>query len=73
MMSPRWDFRCPNCGRVYPDLQFSNWKDATKAEIRCETCHFMLQKQTPASNFVLRGFGFHRNDYPKDAKDLGSD
>lgn len=64
---PRWDFECPSCGHreehTFPSF----------AEIKppvCSHCDFWyddpvpMERQPSAGNFVLKGPGFYKNDYP---------
>jgi putative FmdB family regulatory protein len=57
---PRYDYKCTACGRVIELMVLS----ATETSAACP-CGGVMEKQPCAPNFVLRGPGFHVNDYPK--------
>ena len=65
---PRWDFQCPECGRVY-ELAFRTYNHMSEHEgvICCDECFQPLVRLPSAPNFKLVGSGFYVNDY-KDAK-----
>lgn len=69
---PQWDFECPECGHkathmfrsfdaiVVPNCDFCGfWYDA---EVKME------RLPSAPGTFVLKGAGFHKNDYPKSTK-----
>jgi predicted nucleic acid-binding Zn ribbon protein len=67
---PRWDLRCPKCSRLFEGLTFVSAEDRDRwlTHIVCDDCHVRLEVAPPAPNFVLKGAGFHKNDYAKERK-----
>ena len=58
---PHWDYECPCCGRT---------EESPKTRLMCNLCAqkhraVLMQRLPSAPNFVLKGAGFHKNDYPK--------
>jgi predicted nucleic acid-binding Zn ribbon protein len=54
---PRYDFECPKCKRVYPDKDFSNWRDASgDYMVACDDCEVRLVKLPCAPNFAVKGY-----------------
>lgn len=58
---PRWDFHCAECQKTM-ELSFPHVIDTHTAT--CPTCGKLLVRLFPTTNFVLKGSGFHKNDYP---------
>ena len=65
---PLFDFKCHTCDARWTDVQISNWHSATNTPYLCPGCHATLEKLPAAPNFVLKGSGFHVNDYPSKPK-----
>jgi putative FmdB family regulatory protein len=64
---PRWDFYCQECGAMYPDLSFATYEASQEAE--CPKCLAPLKRLPSApGTFILKGKGFHKNDYPASNK-----
>ena len=57
------DFKCRECGRKTERMVKRDIKMIT-----CPTCEGMAYKVPSTSNFVLKGEGFHANDYKKEKK-----
>lgn len=62
---PEWDFRCMVCG----DVVTRSYPSFTQiAPPRCLHCQADMERLPAAGTFVLKGAGFHKNDYPSTAK-----
>lgn len=59
---PRWDFYCKTCDHSY-ELGFKTLEDSANA--KCPKCGSHVKRLPSAGIFVLKGPGFHKNDYPK--------
>lgn len=68
---PRWDFECQACGRI-EEHSFPSFARITPPV--CPYCeqfnpelgpHRMVRLASAPGVFVLKGAGFHKNDYPK--------
>ena len=55
-MSPVFDYRCIVCNRFRPDVQVSNWNDATATHQETCECGGEMRKQPAAPNFTVKGF-----------------
>jgi putative FmdB family regulatory protein len=53
---PHWDYSCPTCGITV---------DSTFTVQHCPRCGAQMTRLPAAPSFVLKGAGFHANDYPK--------
>lgn len=58
---PRWDYVCETCGKRV-EKAFARRMDAPE-QIECEACGGDAHIQFGSAGFVLKGTGFHRNDY----------
>jgi predicted nucleic acid-binding Zn ribbon protein len=58
---PRWDFSCFFCDWS-GELSFRN-HEASK-DAFCPKCGARVIREPAAPIFVLKGAGFHKNDYP---------
>ena len=65
---PRFDYYCHHCTKKWTDVWVSSGPDSTSDMRGCPTCNATLEKLPAAPNFVLKGAGFHRNDYPSKPK-----
>ena len=62
---PRFDFYCRRCSKKWTDVWVSNYRNATHIFRPCPDCRDVMEKLPAAPNFVLKGSGFHCNDYKK--------
>ena len=62
---PRFDFYCHHCSKKWTDVWVSSIRDAQSAPRACSVCGADMEKLPAAPNFVLKGTGFHVNDYKK--------
>jgi predicted nucleic acid-binding Zn ribbon protein len=54
----RWDHICLCCGRRV--------ENSPNRKEYCPDCSGVeMMREVPAPSFILKGAGFHRNDYPK--------
>lgn len=60
---PIYVFKCPNC--LDEREEAMKWEEAQEARLECEACKIPLQRQITKAHFVLKGTGFHVNDYGK--------
>lgn len=59
---PIYIFKCPSC---YDEREEAmKWAEAQEARLECPICKIPLERQVTRAHFVLKGSGFHRNDYP---------
>ena len=62
---PTWDYRCPKCGKVRTEV-FRNAEERDRAVNFCGCGYEQPMIQLACSgSFILKGPGFHVNDYPK--------
>lgn len=66
-MSPRFDFKCPQCGTIREDVWVSNFRDATDSArgtdyAPCERCGGVLEKMPAAPSFRVTGYSA-KNSY----------
>ena len=59
---PTYEYECKKCHFKFTVLK--SMKDMDKAE-KCPFCKKEAKKKVAISNFILKGDGFHNNDYPK--------
>ncbi len=64
---PHFDFCCDRCGLVL-DMSFPTFKAMCVGVYICPIpkCLGLLVRLPAAPSFVLKGPGFHANDYPKE-------
>jgi len=63
---PSYDYKCEHCDHLY--TVFKPLAEFDSKE-KCPFCRKLATKViTPPSGFVLKGEGFHANDYPKEKK-----
>jgi len=63
---PRFDFQCGHCRNVI-ELTFRSAAEADEAPVLCAKAYCVrvpMTRMPSAPAFVLRGGGFHKNDYP---------
>jgi putative FmdB family regulatory protein len=60
---PLWDFTCPECHNTV-ELSFVSWVESARAKLTCPDCGIALERQPAKTSFILKGKGFHKNDYP---------
>ena len=65
---PRFDYYCHRCSKKWTDVWVSAYRDATSEPRYCHVCGSHMEKLPAAPNFVLKGSGFHINDYPSKPK-----
>lgn len=55
---PRFDFKCPACGLVRPDVWVSLYRlNQPRIDISpCEQCSTRLERQPSAPAFVVKGY-----------------
>ncbi len=60
---PKFDFKCPQCETLRPDVWVTNWTSATGRQmpINCQ-CGAEMEKQPAAPNFTVKGYSA-RNNY----------
>lgn len=63
---PLFEFECQHCGdrieRIFANIErVDEWSKVC----RVEDCPGYYKRVQSASNFILKGSGFHANDYPK--------
>ncbi len=72
---PTWDYECQMCGNRVTRSSAS-WADAEAESVWCESASCTpaipggvcrMRRLPSSANFVLKGSGFHQNDYPKKA------
>ena len=63
---PRWDLQCAGCLKTY-EVTFTSAQERDEAvpHIVCDDCLLHLSVLPSSGSFVLKGAGFHQNDYPK--------
>jgi putative FmdB family regulatory protein len=59
---PIFEFRCKDCGHEQEKLL---QRVALHQTVWCDNCGGQMERVPSASSFVLKGAGFHANDYPK--------
>ena len=59
---PSYQYRCSPCN--YSETRF-NVRIERADKQKCERCHALMARMTSEANFVLKGPGFHQNDYAK--------
>jgi putative FmdB family regulatory protein len=59
---PIYEFRCPSCEHQF-ELLYKDYPDI-KTAVFCPQCACRAEKQPSTSSFILKGRGFHKNDYP---------
>jgi putative FmdB family regulatory protein len=57
---PVWDMKCEDCGVVYEDVTFRNFKDAEEA--CCPKCGYTLKRLPSSGSFAILGYNA-RNGY----------
>ena len=65
---PTYTYRCQKCGEEFE--RFQSMSDEPVK--RCPTCKGKVQRTFHPVGIVLKGSGFHRNDYRSPAKTSGS-
>jgi putative FmdB family regulatory protein len=58
---PRWDFYCKTCDHSY-ELGFKDLDASQNA--KCPKCGSHVKRLAASGVFILKGAGFHKNDYP---------
>ena len=68
---PKYTYECSVCGEVIEvDMKVS---ELDTKKIKCPECnHVMCRIISKPEGFILKGKGFHRNDYPKGRNYHGS-
>lgn len=58
---PMYEYKCKNCGKIFVELRKIN----EETKIECPECKSEDVKQMVGKSlFVLKGNGFHKNEYP---------
>jgi len=67
---PTYEYKCEECGHQFETVQ------SIKAEALtdCPECVGAIKRMiTRGAGFILKGKGFHKNDYPKEPHPLSVD
>ena len=65
---PIYEYQCNKCNEVFEIFH----KIDEECKVACPKCLGPAKKLISASNFVLRGSGFHVNDYPSKSRKEGT-
>ena len=66
---PFWEFQCPSCHHIEAKM-FPTFEDIRL--FACSFCEFhhgasvLMTRMPCAGTFILKGPGFHKNDYPNE-------
>lgn len=58
----KYEYQCPKCGSIHE----VNHRPSDNPKVYCRKCQTVCKKIiSTGQGFLLRGAGFHCNDYPK--------
>lgn len=61
---PTYEYQCERCARVFEVRQ----RISDPPLAACEKCGGPVRRLLAAAPFILKGSGFHVNDYPSDSR-----
>jgi len=61
---PIHEYECIDCGHFHDE--FLSMRDTPKERMTCTECKGTLIKKISSGGFILKGPGFHCNDYDND-------
>ncbi len=66
---PIYEYQCRKCGSTFEAMQKISAKPLTTCEL--DGCKGKVQRLISASGFILKGSGWHANDYPSESRKKG--
>lgn len=58
-----YELKCSGCEKMVEII--TKYSDLKKNKFKCPKCDKELELQISKSSFILKGAGFHKNDYKK--------